>query len=422
MPKLRCFSKLAGSFKPLPINALAEAVKDKMLTTKGIINFTIGDFSPKHFPIPKELKSELTKAYRSSCTNYPTVSGMKKLREAIAHHLKIQGKYDYQPNEIMVASGSRPLIYLLYKALIDPKDRVIYTTPSWNNEQFVKLARATPIVIRTTAKNNFLPTYADLKPHLSQATMIMLNIPSNPTGTSFEPESLKKILSSIVKENKKRLSSNHKPLYLCLDLVYWLISYQQPLLNPILLCPEIRKYIVFIDGISKCFAATGLRIGWAFGPSSLIEKMSLLNSYLGAWPAKPSQVALTNYLYQQDNITDYLTKLKSSLAERIKILASKLLTLKARGYKIEVIKPYGAIYLAVKLDLIGLRTKEGLKINTTDNIKDYLLQSAKVAIIPFYLFGTPKQLPWFRLAVSGCSINEATTAAANLVEAITKLS
>jgi aspartate aminotransferase len=288
---------LNSSSFAVPVSRLSEKVDEKIHQGEKIFNCTLGDFSPKHFPIPQELENEIIKAYREKQTNYPFIGGMKELRVAIANHIKVFGQFNYEPDEIIVASGARPLIYLLFKTLVNPGEKVIYTTPTWNNQYFIYLADTQPIVINTKPENDFMPTAQDLKPHLKEASLITINSPLNPSGTTFNHPALKEIFDLVVEENKLRIQHNKKPIYIFFDIIYWLLTYNDiKCNNPILLNPNIADYVVFVDGLSKCFAATGVRLGWAFGPKAIIDKMRSMLAHIGAWAPKPEQIGTAKYL------------------------------------------------------------------------------------------------------------------------------
>lgn len=419
-PKL---SKLAAGLTELSISKLSETIDQKSKKEEKIFNFTLGDFLPQQFPIPFELETQIIAAYQKKQTNYPFVGGMEELRIAIADHLKLFGGFAYESDEIIVASGARPLIYLLFKTLLDPGEKIIYTVPSWNNQHFIYLASSTPIILTTKAENNFLLTAAELAPHLKSAGLITLNSPLNPAGTVFDHQALKELLDLIVTENKLRAKLRQKPLYVFFDIIYWLLTYNETTyLNPIILNPEIRDYVIFVDGISKCFAATGVRLGWAFGEKQIINTMRSMLAHIGAWSPKPEQIATAKYLKQPGKVGRFLNDFKQQLLTRLNIFYVAIQKLKTAGYPVDVIKPQGAIYLSIRLDLVGAKTQNNEILQTVDDIYRYLLEDAKVAMVPFHFFGMDSTLPWFRVSIGTCSIEDAKIAANNIVHAIQKLS
>jgi len=415
-------SKLAEGFTSLAISNLSEKIDQKRQQGEKIFNFTLGDFSPQQFAIPSELEAEIVAAYREKHTNYSYVGGIQELRVAIAKHIKIFEQFDYDPDDIIVTSGARPLTYLLFKTLVDPGEKVIHTVPSWNNQPFIALASAEPIVITAKPENNFMITAQELEPHLKEAVLITINSPLNPSGTVFSRQALKEILDLIVAENKSRAKHNQKPLYIFFDIIYWVLTYNEIKCdNPIMLNPEIRDYVVFIDGISKCFAATGVRVGWAFGPKPIIAKMRSMLAHIGAWAPKPEQIGTAKYLQKHDAVASFLSVFKSKLLTRLNIFYTAIQELKTAGYNVDAIKPQGAIYLSIKLDLIGTKTESNKILETVDDILAYLLDDAKVALVPFYFFGMEKNFPWFRLSVGTCSVDEAKIAANNIGQSVRKL-
>jgi aspartate aminotransferase len=415
-------SKIATNLSALSITKISEGVNEKIRAGAKIFNFTLGDFSPKYFPIPKELEHEIIVAYKGKNTNYPMVGGIPELRTAIANFISEFGGFKYAADEIIVASGARPLTYILFKTLVDPGDKVINIVPSWNNYNYIQLADAVPVVIEAKSENDFLITATELKPHLESATLLALNSPLNPSGTAFKKETLKEIIDLIVQENKIRSTNNKKPLYVFLDMVYWLLTYSDTKhFNPVELNPEIRDYIVFVDGISKSFAATGVRLGWAFGPREIIAKMRAVIAHVGAWAPKPEQIGTAIFLEQHDVIKKYLTGFKTEILTRLNILYEEFMALKKRDFRVDAIKPEGAIYLTVELNLLGMKTKSGKTLQSVDDIFNYLIDEAGIALVPFYAFGASPQCLWFRVAVTTSSIADIKAAAKSLRKAIEAL-
>ena len=130
---------------------------------------------------------------------------------------------DFSTNEILIAAGGRPLIYALYRAIVDKDDKVIYSVPSWNNNHYVHFTEGRHEVIETTAENNFMPSAEDIKPHIQGAVLIALCSPLNPTGTVFKKEELEKICDMVLEENSRR-GEEEKKLYVMYDQMYWMLT------------------------------------------------------------------------------------------------------------------------------------------------------------------------------------------------------
>ena len=414
-------SKTAENLIGSEIRKIAGAVNDRIEKGEKIYNLTIGDFSPKVFPIPVEMKEEIIKAYNDNQTNYPTAEGMLNLRKSVSEFLKVRGGFDYKPEEILIGSGARPLTYTIFETIVDPGDVVLYPAPSWNNNCYVQLSGAKGIAIETLHENNFVPTASELKPYIKEAVLIALNSPLNPSGTLIKKEALKEIIDLVVEENKRR-DENQKPLYIFYDMIYWILTFDGVKhYNPVELNPEIRDYIIFVDGISKCFAATGVRIGWAFGPKAIMCKMNTILAHIGAWAPKPEQVAVGKYLARKNDVDKFFNEFKTAILTRLNIFYEEFMNLKSKGFDVYAISPQGAIYLTVKLNLSGLKTSDGNILETTDEITKYILEDAKIALVPFYAFGASKESKWFRLSVGTCSAEEAKQAALSLRESLMKL-
>lgn len=415
-------SKTAQELIPSGIRKISDKVNERIEKGEKIYNLTIGDFSPKVFPIPLVLKEEIKKAYDEAQTNYPPSNGVAGLREAVSNYIKVRGGFSYGKDEIVIGSGARPLTYTLMKALVNPGEKIIYPAPSWNNNCYVQLIDAVPVKVLTKFENNFVPTADEIKPYINDAALIALNSPQNPSGTVFTKEELKKVLDLVVDENKRRAKENRKPLYVFYDMIYWILVYGDTKhYNPVELNPEIRDYIIFIDGISKCFAATGVRLGWAFGPKPIIKKISAILAHIGAWSPKPEQVATGRFLMNTSAVDEFFTDFKNELFTRLNTFYEGIMKIKDSGYDVDAIYPQGALYLTVKLNLIGKKTADGKVLNSIDDVLGYILEEGKIALVPFYAFGADKDSPWFRLSVGTCSKEEAKEAVKVLKETIEKL-
>jgi aspartate aminotransferase len=217
-------SKLAQNIIGSEIIKLAGEVNEKIKQGEKIYNLTIGDFNPKEFPIPTDLKKAIIDAYENDHTNYPAADGMLELRQAVSNLLKQRGGLNYSADEILIAGGARPVIYSIFKALVDENDKVIFAVPSWNNNHYTYLNSAQAIVIEASAETNFMPSAKDIAPHISGANFIALCSPQNPTGTVFTKEGLQEICDLILQENKKR-GADQKPVYLMYDQIYWGLTF-----------------------------------------------------------------------------------------------------------------------------------------------------------------------------------------------------
>lgn len=399
---------------------LGNEISERKKKGEHIYNFTIGDFDPNVFPIPARLEELIIESYQKHYTNYPPADGVAELRSAVLDFLKQREGLDYAPNEIMIASGGRPLIYTLFKTAVNPGDKVIYAVPSWNNNHYTGMNNAVHCVIETTPENNFMPTAADIEPHIKDAALLCLCTPQNPTGTTLNKAELEKICSLVVEENKRR-QNGEKKLYVMFDQMYWTLTFGNTQhYNPVEINPEMKKYTIFIDGISKAFAATGVRVGWSVGPAHVIAKMKALLSHIGAWAPMAEQKAVAKYLPETQAVDEWLVSYKQEINVRLENIYEGLIALKAKGYKVDAIAPQAAIYLTVKFDLAGSTNEEEL-LRTQEDVTAFLLSEAKLAVVPFYAFGADRNSPWYRLSVGTCHKEDIPMFLAKLEESLSKL-
>lgn len=416
-------SKLAENIIGSEIIKIAAEVNEKIKKGEKVYNLTIGDFNPKVFPIPAQLKSAIIQEYENDQTNYPAADGMLELRSSVSKLMKERGELDYKPDEIVIAAGARPVIYALFRAVVDPGDTVLFPVPSWNNNHYTYLNNAEAILIETKPEHKFMPTAADLKPHISKANLIALCSPNNPTGTTFRKNDLEEICDLILEENQKRNAAGKKQLYLMYDQMYWALTFGETKhYNPVSLRPEMKNYTVFIDGISKSLAATGVRVGWSLGPKKVIDKMKSILTHVGAWAPKAEQLATGSYLDNLKQYDQFLGEIKSKINDRLVGFYEGFQSLKAEGYKVDAIAPEAAIYLTVQFALHGLKTQEGAVLKTTQDVTKYILDDANVALVPFYAFGASSDSSWYRLSVGTCKLEDVKGVIENLRKSLKKLS
>jgi aspartate aminotransferase len=183
----------------------------------------------------------------------------------------------------------------------------------------------------------------------------------------------------------------------------------------------MKNYTVFIDGMSKAFAATGVRVGWALGPAHVIAKMKSILSHVGAWSPMAEQKAAARYLVQKENVDKYLVHFKGEIEERLVKIAEGFNKLKAAGHQVDAIAPQAAIYLTIKFDLVGKTTADGTALADQAAVTSYILNEAKLALVPFSAFGSSKNSPWYRLSVGTCVKEEIPAMFEKLQAALEKL-
>ncbi len=415
-------SAMAENLIGSEIIKLAGEIRELISKGEKIYNFTIGDFDPKIFPIPTTLKEEIIRAYQEDETNYPAADGMAELRKAVAKQIRDWQGLEYAENEILIAGGARPIIYAIYQAIVDPGEKVLFPVPSWNNNHYTHLSHGQQVFVETSAENNFMPTAGELKDLIGDASLLALCSPLNPTGTVFSKEQLDSICQLVIAENARR-GADRKPLYVMYDQIYWTLTYGETVhYDPVSLYPELRPFTIFVDGISKSMAATGVRVGWAFGPRKVIDKMKSILGHVGAWSPKAEQIASARFIQNDDAVKHFLSQFKGELEERLRGFYNGIQTLKQEGFAVDAIAPMAAIYLTVQFDLNGKKTSSGELLDSTEKVTGYLLSEAKLAVVPFYAFGAAKTSNWYRLSVGTASVGDVHQSIESLRAALKKLS
>ena len=400
----RSLSAMARRLRGSVILRIAGEVRAMIAAGKPVCNLTVGDFDPKQFPIPVVLRDAVTRALASGETNYPPSEGLLPLRKAIADYVDREQGVRYPIESILVAGGGRPVVYAAYRAVLDPGDTVVYSVPSWNNDYYAEITDATSVAIEATRDNGFQPTLAEIAPHLSTASLLCLCSPGNPTGTMMATDQLRDILEAVVTENEARREAGRRHLFVFFDQIYGSLAYPPAEhVNPLALVPAAAPYLIVLDGISKAFASTGLRVGWVLAAPAVTTRIKDLLGHVGAWAPRAEQVGTAEFLANPTAISAYRTEMHRGIKARLDALFQGFDRLKSEGFAVDCIDPEGAIYLSLRLDLVG-RTVDGHPIRSNEDIRQILLERAGLAVVPFQAFGLPGDSGWFRLSVGACSV------------------
>lgn len=413
---------MAGLLKGSEILKIAAEIRAMVAKGESVCNLTVGDFDPKQFPIPEALQREIVAAYEANETNYPPSAGMPALREAVQRLYERELGLAYPLDSVLTAAGARPLIYGVYRAVVDPGDVVVYPVPSWNNNHYVTMLGAKGVPIPCGPETRFLPTRELVEAALPGARLVCLNTPLNPTGTAMSRDMVLGVSEAIVRENEARAGRGEKPVYLMYDQIYWMLTADgKEHLTPPSLVPEMAPYTIFVDGVSKAFAATGVRVGWAVGPTDVIGRMSAILGHVGAWAPRAEQVATARFLDATDAREEYVQRLKGGVLERLGALHEGFQMLKAEGLPLDSLSPEGAIYLTVQIAPFGKKTPSGEVLRTNEDVRRYVLEAAGAGIVPFQAFGYPGDGGWFRLSVGAVSMEALHTMIPRLGKALRAL-
>jgi aspartate aminotransferase len=413
---------LAGSLKGSEILRIATEIRARLAAGEKICNLTVGDFDPRQFRVPKLLEEGTIEALRKGETNYPPGIGMPILRESICRFYENALGLSYPLESVLVTTGSRPGVYGTYRTLVGEGEGVIYGVPSWNNNYYTHMMGAEPLLLECGSADAFLPTRERLEPLVRRARLLALNSPLNPTGTAFSSESLGAICDLVLEENARR-SAADGPLYVMYDHVYWQLTFGAvEHVNPVSLRPEMAPYTILVDGISKAFAATGMRVGWVVGPAPAIKVMENILTHVGTWAPRAEQIATAKLLDDLDAIATFRDALIAGVQQRLQLLYSAIQQFKVAGHAVDAIEPMGAIYLSARFNLVGRTTRTGSRLSNADDVRKWLLEEAGMAVVPFDAFGSTTEEGWFRLSVGAVSVADIEVALPRLRAGLESLS
>jgi aspartate aminotransferase len=360
----------ALTIKPSPtlsVSARAAALK---AAGKAIISLAAGE---PDFDTPEPIKAAAIQAIQEGFTKYTAVEGTPGLRRAIAAKLKRENTLDYTPEQILVSAGCKHSIYNLLMALLNPGDEVIIPAPYWASyPDMVKLTGAEPVIIKTGLEDNFKINQAQLEAAITPKTrLLILNSPSNPTGEYYTREALLK-LGEVLLE--------HPGIVIASDDIYeHILWHAQPFANILNACPTLYDRTVVLNGVSKAYAMTGWRIGYAAGPKPLIQAMADLQSQSTSNPTSIAQIAAQAALEgDQGSVREQCKVFK----QRHDFVYTRLNQLKG----VKCLLAQGTFYV--------FPTMEGViaGIDGVDEdiaLAEYFLEKAGLAMVPGSAFGAP---------------------------------
>ncbi len=374
-------------------------------------NLTIGDWDGRCFTPPSSMVTAIGRYYQAEQTvNYGPIAGVPVLRQAVAKEWQQTTGLPYQPEQVLITGGARALLYLACRAILNPTDMVLYSAPNWNIACYLDL------VLRpnTGSKNDnhhrirlpsnpeqlFLLDVTQLDAYRDQLQLLWLNLPQNPSGCCYSLLQWYALLQLVLQLNYERQQKQRRPLFVLIDAVYHRLNPAMTKLWQLLGdFPELASVLLIIDGMSKGFAATGMRVGWAVGPTDWITAMAQDNLQLGSWPGKPEQLAAADFLASPDQVTAFTTRLQQKLQQSAEPLQTVVQQLITAGYPLSILPYQGGLYLAIHLPLKGFRTPEGSRLASAEDLSNYLINQFGLALVSFQYLDAPEHAWWFRLAL-----------------------
>ncbi len=357
--------------KPSPTIAVTQKAKELKAAGKDVIGLGAGE---PDFDTPDNIKKAAIDAIQSGDTKYTAVDGTKDLKEAIVKKFKRENNLNYTIDQITVGAGGKHVIYNLMMATLNKGDEVIIPAPYWvSYPDIVLLAGANPIVIECSEDQGFKLSAKDLEAKITNNTKwLILNSPSNPTGACYSEQEIKN-LSQVLKRNPH--------VNILSDDIYEHITYDDFKFFTIAQIPEIKNKVITMNGVSKSYAMTGWRIGYAAGDKDIIKAIAKIQSQSTTNPSSISQAAAVEALNGKQ---DFIPIRAKAFQERRDFVVNSLNAIEG----ISCLKPEGAFYVFPNCKgLIGKKDKNGKKITNDTDFVQSLLENNDVAVVQGSAFG-----------------------------------
>ena len=363
-------SKRVRAIKPSP--TLAIDVKAKALRQQGIDIISFGTGEPD-FDTPDNIKEAAVSAIKSGYTKYCPVSGSPEIKKAVIDKFKRDNGLDYEPAEIIVSCGAKHSLYNIFQTIIDDGDEVIIAAPYWvSYTDMVILAGGKPVIVNTDDKNGFKMTPGALEKAITSKTKaVILNSPSNPTGSMYGFDELKAIAAVCLKHNILIISD---------EIYEKLVFCGAKFLSIASVSPEAKALTIVVNGVSKAFSMTGWRIGYAAGNKDIISAMAKIQSQSTSNPASISLKAAVEALNGKQ---DAVEMMRAEFEKRRNYIIERLNNMEG----ISCFKPDGAFYVFPNVSKLMGKTFAGKRINNDMEFADHLLEKAKIAVVPGLCFG-----------------------------------
>jgi aspartate aminotransferase len=365
-------SQKVEAVKPSPTLAVSNRASELKASGKDIIDLGLGE---PDFDTPEHIKEAAIKAIHDGFTKYTAVDGIPSLKKAIVMKFAKENNLQYQANQILVSNGAKQSLYNLFQAVLNPGDEVIIPAPYWvSYPDMAILADATPVVINTDILDSFKITPEQLETAITPKTrLLVLNSPSNPTGVAYSSAELLALGEVLLK---------HPHVLIVTDDIYEHILWRdESFCNIVNVCAELYDRTIVVNGVSKAYAMTGWRIGYAAGPAVIINAMKKVQSQSTSNPCSIAQVAAQAAL---EGDTRELIKMVSAFKERHDFVVKSLNSFE--GF--DCLPADGTFYAFPNVK----KAMEQLGMSTDIELADYLLNEAQVAVVPGSAFGAPGYL------------------------------
>ncbi|PON13701.1 aspartate aminotransferase [Candidatus Entotheonella serta] len=358
-------SSFAKTLKPSETLAVSTKAKTWRAEGRDVIDFGLGE---PDFNTPENVIRAAEHAMAEGFTKYTPPVGLPELRRVIAEKLKLENELDFTPEQIVVSCGAKHVLYNLAMLLVGPGDEVIIPGPCWvTYPAQVEMAGATPVIIPTTADEDFKITGEVLKRYITPKTRgFILNSPCNPTGTVYTPEELEDLAKVLLDTE----------MFIITDEIYERIIFDGvKQISIASLDPALKERSIIVNGFSKTYSMTGWRLGYCAGPADLIEAYGRLQSQTTSNATSFAQVAGIEALTGPQDTVDTMV---AEFERRRNFVVQQLNAMPGVSCNM----PRGAFYVFPKVDALYGKSAQGRKVQTSMDMADYLLDEAGVALVP----------------------------------------
>ena len=372
-----------------PLSTLAEAVHAsstmaidsmyKNMKAQGIDVVGFGAGEPD-FPTPDNIKEACIRAIAENRTKYTAASGIIELKQAVCQRMKEDCGVDYQPSQVVIASGAKHIVYLTVRALVNPGDEVVIPAPYWvSYSEIVRMCGGIPVIAQTREEDEFKLTPQELDEAITDNTKcVLFNSPSNPTGMMYTREELRALADVCIARD----------VYIIADEIYYKLVYDgREFVSVAALGEDVKERTILINGVSKSYAMTGWRIGYSLAPEHITKVMSNYVSHSTAAPSTLSQWAAVEALTGPQ---DTVETMRQAFEARRNYMVDRVNSMEL----VSCLKPEGAFYIMMNIRKVFGKKCGNVVIDSCDTFASQLLEKGLVAVVPGSGFEAPDYVRW----------------------------
>ena len=369
-------SKKAAGVSPSPTLAIDSKFKEMKANGEDVVGFGCGE---PDFDTPEHIKKAAIDAINGGETKYTPASGTLRLRKAVAKKFLTENGLEYQPSDIVISNGAKHSLVNAFTAICNPGDEVLIPAPYWvSYPEMVKLCDGVPVIVKATEDNDFKVTRKQLEAALTPKTKAMvINSPSNPTGMVYTEAELKEIADFAVENN----------LYVVSDEIYEHLIYEGKHVSIASFGEKIKDLTLVVNGVSKTFAMTGWRIGYAAANPEIAKAMANVQSHASSNPNSIAQAATVAAL---EGGMEEVERMRKHFKRRRDFMVDMFNSIDGISCR----RPHGAFYIMMNIDELIGSTMYGTTIHNADDFAKLFLDVAKVAVVPGTGFGVDNYVRW----------------------------